>query len=218
LFRQTGWGGLAIIGDSIMATMDTYDMQLYAVGKGPSMMTINAPLTSPQLGVSVTISGTILDNSPGTKSDALLLRFPNGVPAVSDESQSDWMLYVYKQFPKPLNASGLPITLSVVDGNGNYRTIGSTTSDIDGFFSFNWQPDITGKYTVYASFGGSSAYYPSQAVAAFSVDSAATPAPTQPTATGPVTSSELLMYVVGATVAVIIAIAIVGLLVLRKRP
>ncbi len=218
LFRQTGWGGLAIIGDSIMATMDTYDMQLYAVGKGPTVMTVNAPLTSSTLGSSITISGTVMDNSPGTKSDALLLRFPHGVPAVSDESQSDWMLYVYKQFAKPLNATGLPITLSVVDGNGNYRTIGTTTSDIDGFFSFNWQPDITGKYTVYASFGGSGAYYPSQAVAAFSVDSAATPAPTQASTTGPVTSSELMMYVVGATVAIIIAIAIVGLLALRKRP
>jgi hypothetical protein len=34
------------------------------------------------------IKGTIMDNSPGTESDALQLRFPNGVPVVSDESQS----------------------------------------------------------------------------------------------------------------------------------
>ncbi len=218
LFRQTGWGGLAIIGDSIMATMDTYDMQLYAVGKGPTTMTVDAPLNGIPLGSSVTIRGTVNDNSPSTQSDALLLRFPNGVPAVSEESMSDWMLYLYKQFAKPINATGVPITLSVVDGNGNYRTIGSTTSDADGFFKYNWQPDIPGTYTVYASFEGSRAYYPSHAVTAFSVDSAATPAPTQQVLTGLATSAELMMYIVGATVAIIIAIVVVGLLIIRKRP
>jgi outer membrane protein assembly factor BamB len=35
-FRQTGWGGLAVIGDSIIATIDIYDQRVYAVGKGPS--------------------------------------------------------------------------------------------------------------------------------------------------------------------------------------
>ncbi len=218
LFRQTGWGGLAIIGDSIMATMDTYDMQLYAVGKGPTAMTIEAPLTGSPMGTSITICGTVMDNSPGTKSSALMLRFPNGVPAVSDASQSDWMLYVYKQFAKPTTTTGVPITLSVIDSNGNYRTIGTTTSDADGFFSYNWQPDIEGKYTIYASFEGSGAYYPSHAVTAFTVDPADAPAPTQQPITGLATSSELMTYIIGATVAIIIAIVVVGLLIIRKRP
>ncbi|TRO48875.1 hypothetical protein E2P60_00295, partial [Candidatus Bathyarchaeota archaeon] len=34
LFRQTDWGGRAIIGDSIIATMDTYDLKVYGIGKG----------------------------------------------------------------------------------------------------------------------------------------------------------------------------------------
>ncbi|MCL2135788.1 MAG: PQQ-binding-like beta-propeller repeat protein, partial [Candidatus Bathyarchaeota archaeon] len=42
-FRQNHWGGRSIIGDSIIATMDTYDQQIYAIGKGPSEMTISAP-------------------------------------------------------------------------------------------------------------------------------------------------------------------------------
>jgi hypothetical protein len=202
-----------------MTTMDTYDMRLYAVGKGPTAMTVDAPLTGVPLGSSITLRGTVTDNSPGVKSDALMLRFPNGVQAVSDASQSDWMLYVYKQFARPTDASGVQITLSVVDSNGNYRTIGTTTSDANGFFSYNWKPDIPGKYTVYASFEGSNAYYPSHAVSAFSVDSAAsTPGPTQQVLTDLATSSELMMYIVGATIAIIIAIAVVGLLVLRKRP
>lgn len=218
LYRQTGWGGLAIIGDSIMATMDTYDMRLYAVGKGSTTMTLTQPYGG-KLGDSITICGTVMDNSPGTKSDALMLRFPSGVPAVSDASQSDWMLYVYKQYAKPTNATGVPITLSVVDGNGNYRTIGSTTSDADGFYSFNWQPDITGKYTIYASFEGSKAYYSSHAVSAFTFDAVPTPVPTQQMPTGLATTNDLMMYIIGATVAIIIAIAVVGLLIItRKRP
>ena len=36
MFRDTRWGGNGIIGDSIIATMDTYDQRVYAIGKGPS--------------------------------------------------------------------------------------------------------------------------------------------------------------------------------------
>ncbi|MDH5266323.1 MAG: PQQ-binding-like beta-propeller repeat protein, partial [Candidatus Bathyarchaeota archaeon] len=41
MFRQTRWGGPAIIGDSIIATMDTYDQRVYAIGKGPSATTVS---------------------------------------------------------------------------------------------------------------------------------------------------------------------------------
>ena len=70
--------------------------------------------------------------------------FPNGVPAVSDASMSSWMEYVYMQKPKPTNATGVPVTLSVIDSNGNYRHIGTTTSDASGMFGFTWTPDISG--------------------------------------------------------------------------
>ena len=78
------------------------------------------------------------------------------------------------QKPRPTDITGVPITLSVVDSNGNYRDIGTTTSDADGFFAFNWKPDIDGQYTVYASFAGSESYWPSHAVTAFAVDLAST--------------------------------------------
>ncbi len=79
------------------------------------------------------------------------------------------MNYLYQQQPKPTNATGVPVTLSVIDANGNAREIGTTTSNADGFYSFSWLPDIEGKYTVYAKFGGTESYYPSQAVTAFTV-------------------------------------------------
>jgi hypothetical protein len=79
------------------------------------------------------------------------------------------MEYVYMQKGRPSNTTGVPITLSVVDANGNFREIGTTTSN-DGFFSLNWKPDISGAYTVYVSFTGSESYYPTHAITAFSVD------------------------------------------------
>ncbi len=217
-FRGNDWGGNAIIGDSIIASYDSYDQQIYAVGKGPSATTVSAPDVSAELGKSVVIKGTVMDVSPGTKASALAMRFPNGVPAVSDESMNDWMLYVYKQFARPTGATGVPVTLSVVDANGNYREIGTVTSNADGFYSLNWTPDIEGEYTVYASFGGSKSYWPSHAVTSFAVDPAATtPAPPQE----PITSMADT-YILPGIIAIIVAIAVVGavlaLLVTRKRP
>ena len=210
-FRQNHWGGRAIIGDSIIATLDTYDNQIYAIGKGPTAITVS--ITA---GESVLIQGAVTDISAGAKEKTA--RFPNGVPAVSDASMSEWMLYVYKQFPRPTNATGVSVVISVVDANGNYREIGRTTSDADGFYSLNWKPDIEGKYTVYASFGGSESYWPSHAVTAFAVDPAhPTEAPTDST-----TQSAADMYFVPAVVGIIVSIFIVGailaILLLRKRP
>ena len=90
------------------------------------------------------------------------------------------MEYVYMQKPKPTNATGVPVTLTVTDSNGNTRPIGTTTSDSSGAFSFQWAPDITGKYTVTATFAGSNAYYGSSAETAFAVDPEAATASPQP--------------------------------------
>ncbi len=218
MFRDTRWGGNGVIGDSIIATMDTYDQRVYAIGKGPTSMTASAGPKVTTEGSSVVIEGTVMDVSPGTATTELSLRFPNGVPAVSDASMSSWMLYVYKQFEQPTNASGVPVTIQVVDANGNFRTIGETTSDATGYYSFNWVPDITGKYTVIATFGGSAAYYGSYAETSFVVDPAAATA--TPLATPAQSMADL--YFVPATIGIVVAIVIVGavlaLLLLRKKP
>ena len=217
MFRETRWGGNAVIGDSIIAAMDTYDQRVYAIGKGPSQTTVNAPDLAVDSGDPVLITGSVTDISPGTKTTELAMRFPNGVPAVSDASMSSWMLYVYKQFECPANASGVEVVLSVIDANGNYRTIGTTTSDANGKYSFAWQPDISGKYTLYATFLGSGGYYGSTGQDAFIVKEApaATAAPTEPPA------SVTDQYFVPAVAGIIIAIVLVGVvivLMLRKRP
>jgi hypothetical protein len=127
------------------------------------------------------------------------------------------MEYVYMQKPRPTNVTGVTVELSIVDANGNYRTIGTTTADADGFFSLNWKPDIEGKYTVYASFGGSESYWPSHAVTSFAVD----PAPAATAAPTATQQSMADLYFLPATIGLFIAIIVVGLvmvLMVRKRP
>ena len=88
----------------------------------------------------------------------------------------------------------------------------------DGYFRVyemeNLLPDIEGKSTVYALFSGRESYWPSQAEIVFAVGVAEpTPSP-YPVTVLPSTEN----YIIGSTVAIIIAIAIVGVLLLRKRP
>ena len=189
LFRQTRWGGRAIIGDSVIATMDTYDQRIYAIGKGPSATTVTAGPKVTEWGSSVVIEGMVTDVSPGTNDAALTMRFPNGVPAVSDESMSEWMLYVYKQFPCPQNVEGVEVVLETLDPNGNFYEIGRATSDASGFYSILWEPPVPGKYTIYGTFEGTGSYFGSYAETAMGVTEAPTPAATiepEPAAPAPV--------------------------------
>ncbi len=218
VWSMMGWAhpGTMAVADGILTYWNNYDHQVYAVGKGASSTTVDVTDVT-QFGSSVMIKGSVMDISPGTKQSEQSLRFPTGVPAVSDESMSAWMEYVYMQKPRPTNVTGVTVELNVVDANGNYRSIGTTTADADGFFSLNWMPDIEGKYTVYASFPGSESYWPSHAVTAFNVDPApATPAPTE---APPASIADT--YFVPAIVGLFVAIIVVGLLTIlmvRKRP
>ena len=173
--RQTDWGGAGIIGDSIIATMDSYDQQIYAVGRGPSKTTVTASPKVTNLGSSVIIEGMVTDVSPGSEEAERKLRFPNGVPAVSDEIMSEWMLYVYKQFARPSNVVGVQVTIDAVDPTGAYYNIATVTSDGSGMYSYMWKPPTQGKYTIIATFMGSGSYYASFAQTALGAD----PAPTQ---------------------------------------
>ncbi len=221
MFRQTFWGGRAVIGDSIIATMDTYDQRIYAIGKGPSATTVSAPQTAVPLGSSAVIEGTVMDVSAGTKDHSVAARFPNGVPAVADEDMSEWMKYVYKNFPHPDGATGVEVTLDAIDSNGGWTHIGRVTSDVSGTFSHMWTPETEGKYTVIATFEGSKAYWASYAETAIGVG----PAPPTPLGAEDVQAAvqaEIPTYTaidlaIIAAVVVAIVIGIVNLWALRKR-
>jgi hypothetical protein len=209
-------GGIA---DGYATFFNAYDNQIYVVGRGPSQTTVTAPSVGVTTATPITISGTVMDISAGTKQTEQVADFPNGVPCASDASMSQWMSYVYQQQPCPSNFTGVPVTISVLDSNHNTRTIGTAMTDGSGSYSLTWTPDILGNFTVYANFAGTNAYYGSSAEAHFNAAAAgATPAPTAAPITGYATSSDLMTYMVGGVIAIIIAIAIVGLLMLRKKP
>jgi hypothetical protein len=127
------------------------------------------------------------------------------------------MMYVYEQQPLPSNTTGVPVSIDVLDSNGNYRNIGTATSDVSGKFSFTWTPDIPGDFTVIASFPGSESYYASYDEAFFT---AGNPAPTAaPVASAAPSMADL--YFMPMSIAIFIAIIVVGvaiILALRKRP
>ena len=125
----------------------------------------------------------------------------------------EWMEYVYMQKPRPSSVTGVPVSIDVIDSNGNFRNIGTATSNANGVFSFTWTPDIEGTYTVIATFAGSESYYPSHAESSFTAMAAVpTPSPI-PVATLPPTE----MYFAASTVAIIIAIALATVLIVKKK-
>jgi hypothetical protein len=211
-------GASAAIADGFTTFFNGYSNQIFVLGRGPSKTTVDAPKASIELGRSLVITGSVTDISSGTTKNEQSARFPNGVPVSSDNGMKDWMGYVYQQKPLPTNATGVIVTLSVVDANNNYRTIGTTTTDMTGVFSYQWKPDISGKYTVYASFAGTNGYWPSSAETSFAVDEIATQQPTTTPETDLATTSDLMMYMAIGVIAIIIAIAIATVLLLRKRP
>jgi hypothetical protein len=201
------------IADGYTTFMNGYDNKIYTVGKGASATTVNASPKVSVHGGNVLVEGFVTDISAATGQDEQAARFPYGVPAVSDESMSDWMAYVYMQKTKPADAVGVEVVISVLDPNTNSYEVARATSDATGFFRCTFEPEVPGIYTVIATFEGSEGYWPSNAETAINVEEAPavtlvpTPVPQEPVGT----------YFTISTVLIIVAIAIVAFLLLRRR-
>jgi outer membrane protein assembly factor BamB len=179
-----------------------YDASLYMFGKGESKTTVSAPTTVVPLGNDVLIQGTVTDQSPGSK----------GTPAISDASMSQWMEYLYMQKPMPTNATGVTVFLQAMRSDGSVMDITHVTSDIMGHYEYTWTPPDQDTYKILATFEGSDSYWTSSGECGLSVSPA--PAATAP----PQAAPDNTPMFIASTAAVIIAIAIVGVLLLRKRP
>jgi hypothetical protein len=222
LWTLTGWGGHHrregfAVADGYLLYLNHYDMRIYSLGRGPSATTVTAPTEVQTYRKSVLIQGTVTDIAAGTNQNEQSARFPYGVPAVSDASMKEWMEYVYMQKPRPFNTTGVEVTLTVLDPNGNMYEIGKATSDSNGKYSLMWEPPVPGKYVVTATFTGTKGYWPSHAETALGVadETAATPGPTA----APATITE--MYFIPAVIGIIVAIALATVIIvvaLRKRP
>lgn len=208
----------AAVADGVMIYWNDYDAQVYAIGQGATSMTVSAPDSGVTVDQPIVIRGSVLDVSAGSQQEAVKANYANGLPVASDASMSEWMAHVYMQKAMPTNFTGVTVTVAVIDANGNYRTIGTTTTDSTGKYSVSWKPDIDGDFKVIATFAGSASYYGTYATTSFAAG--ATHATTQPTAQ-PVDQTQTQMYVLGIGAAIIFVIAIVGaalLMALRKHP
>jgi hypothetical protein len=196
-----------------------FDGNIYCLGKGPTSTTVTA---QQQVGGSVLIQGSILDTSSASSSADLTAMFPNGVPAISDADMSVWMDYLHMQNSTLLNdppeCIGVSVTLTAVGHDGDTIPIGTATSDYEGNYGFQWTPSTSGLYTIYATFEGSNSYYKSSASTHATVSAVSeSPSATQ-TVQPLVSNSDLLVYLAVGVVAIIVAIVIATVLMLRKKP
>jgi hypothetical protein len=204
----------------IQLGLNSYDGQIYAIAQGPSQTTVTAPNPVGTVGSHMVISGTVMDVSAGASQEAVKADFPNGLPCVSDASMNAFMSAVYEQQPMPTNVTGVPVTLTAIDPNGNLVTLGTTTSDASGTFSLTWTPpSVPGNYAIIATFAGTGGYYGSSAETHVYVGSAPTPPP--PTAsppTGLASTGSLELGIALIAVIIIVIGAILAVLMLRKKP
>jgi hypothetical protein len=213
---EFGAGSFAIA-DGYSNFFNSYDSRIYTLGRGPSETAVTVGPKSLTLGGNVVIEGAVTDVSVGLQTTEIKGRFPAGVPACADSSMKDWMAYVYQQQLPPENFTGVNVHLMVLDSNNNYQDLGTTTTDSKGYYSLTWAPNIPGTCKVYATFDGTKGYWPSSSETTFAVNPAAPTASPYPVTTLPPTE----MYIAAAAIAIIIAVAIVGavvVLMLRKRP
>ncbi|MGF3522052.1 MAG: hypothetical protein ACQXXJ_03020, partial [Candidatus Bathyarchaeia archaeon] len=238
LWVISGWGqsgnfysANGAIADGYYAYLNSYDQQIYCIGRGPTKTTVSAPQTAVPAGTPVLITGTVTDQTPSKEA--------KDTPAISDESMGAWMEYLYMQKPRPTDAKGVQVKLVAYNENGNAISIGTATTDIYGNYGLAWTPPTEGTYQIIATFETTNSYWGSEnsaylsvcpAVAQPTIPSTPTPAPTQaPTSTAtPATPSPSTiaepdakaptdtLLIIGAAIVIIIVIAVVAML-LRKR-
>ncbi|WNZ29457.1 MAG: PQQ-binding-like beta-propeller repeat protein [Candidatus Bathyarchaeota archaeon] len=216
-YRQGEWSTHSIIGDSTIVMQNTYDQAVYAVGKGPSAITLEAPLTGVTAGSSVVLRGMVTDISPGTQEELIKLRFPNGVPAVSDSDMTAWMTYVYNQYEQPADVTGVPVKIEIVDPNGHYEWIGTATTDVYGNYGYSFRPQVEGQYLIITTFEGSASYYGSTSTTYITIDPAPTPAapiePEEPeTPVAPIEPTQPETPLITTEIAIVIAVAAVSVI------
>jgi hypothetical protein len=203
LWRISHWGNNPAIADGYIVDLNLYDNKIYCYGKGPSATTVTASPKVSVHGNSVMIEGTVTDQSPGAKD----------TPAISDADQQLWMEYLYMQRPIPTDAKGVEVSLDAIDPNNNYIHIGTATSDTASKFGLPWTPEVPGTYQIIATFAGSAAYGSSYSTTYINVGEAP-PATAPPEYPQPIDNT---MTIIAVGIAMIVALAIAVVLILRKK-
>ncbi|MDR2699724.1 MAG: PQQ-binding-like beta-propeller repeat protein [Nitrososphaerota archaeon] len=198
-------------------TMGALDGYMYVFGKGQSETTVSASQAPLMLGQKALVTGTVFDLSPAQV----------GAPCVSKESVAAQMEQYHIGAPVGGALSGVmmadgsygdvmlvgvPVSLDVLDPNGNHYNVGVVTSDgYSGTFAFDgWTPGVAGLYTITATFMGDESYGSSFATTYLTV------AEGSGTSNAAGADNTLLYALIGATVAIIITIVLVGFIFRKK--
>jgi hypothetical protein len=202
------WSGPGPIADGYL-TVASSDGYKYVFGKGQTTTTASISPEASVHGNNVLITGSVLDMSPAQP----------GTPCVSADSMATQMEYLHLQTPidgiwHNESLTGVPVSLDTFDPNGNYVHIADVTTDgYSGTFGYTWEPEVPGQYRVTATFMGDDSYGSSFATTYVAVNEApaatATPQPTQ--------IPDYTLAIVGVGIAMILAVAIATVLILRKR-
>jgi hypothetical protein len=199
----------SVISDGYLVGSNTYDGYQYVFGMGKSATTVTTSPAVISKGASTLIQGTTLDISPAQ---------PN-TPCVSHDSMSTQMAYLHMQMPIAglwgnETITGVPVTLTAIDANGTVLDLGTTTTNgYYGTFEMAWTPPAQSTYKIIASFAGDYSYGSSAAATGVTVG----PAPEPIQFPEQSTPADYTMTIIGAAIAVIIAVAIVGALIIMMR-
>ncbi|MGZ4851061.1 MAG: outer membrane protein assembly factor BamB family protein [Candidatus Bathyarchaeia archaeon] len=214
VWNITGSMSPGAVADGYLTASNSYDGYMYVFGKGQSATTVSVPQMQIATGAKAVISGTVLDQSPAQ----------TGKACVSDASMTTYMEYLHMEMPigglyNNVTITGVPVSIDAIDPNGNSVHIGNTVSDVSGTYAFAWTPTMAGNWQITATFAGTNSYGSSWAEShAIVVDAQASTAPTTNTINlGQTTTDSLAMYIVAGVIAIIIAIAIIGVLLLKKK-
>jgi len=215
-----GMAGAAAVADGYLIGTNSYDGYMYCFGKGRSQTTVSASPEVIAKGSSVLIKGTVLDQSPSQP----------GTPCVSKESMTTQMEYLHMQHPidgvgGDAVITGVPVTLTAVDQDGDWIDIGTVTTDgYYGAFGLAWTPPEEGTYKIIASFESDESYGSSGASTFVTVGPA--PAEVEEVDLAPLESSvsdvednlsNQTTYIIVILVIVIIALVIALYFGLRSR-
>lgn len=162
IYGISSWQSSAVA-DGYYTWLNYNDMQVYAMGPGPSATTVVGPTTAVSLGTGIEITGTVTDQTPQPQL--------KGTPAVSDADQAQQMEYLIQHtIAAPTNITGVPVTLYATDSAGVTTQIAQVMSTgTGGIFHYLWTPSAAGEYVITASFEGSQSYGPSSAQTAVGV-------------------------------------------------
>ena len=212
------------IADGVLIAVDDYTGQMFAWGKGQTSTSLSLTATQVTKGQSVGITGMVLDQSPAQP----------GTAAVSKDSMTGQMEYLHMNRPAPTNTTGVLVTLVATAADGTTISIGQTTSNAQGHFTFQWTPPDAKLYTISATFAGDDSYWSSSAISDLNVVSSnvspipsTSPTPVPPTASpivtptpttpqGPTGVPASTVYAIAAAVIVIVIVAVTAVA-LRKR-